>query len=95
VVAIFDQNLRESEGQTEHPVDVPSDEQDTAGLIRNRQTVRKLRCGAESVQDRFLVVRAWNAGTLIERLLPLVSSLIVYSVEHLVKDGLDDGPEVR
>ena len=95
VVTVLDQHLRQREGQAVHLVQVALQEQHATGLVGHGHAVRQLGRRPEAVQDGLFVVVARDAFLLAEDLLPLVSTLLVNAVEHLVQNRLNNGTEVR
>jgi hypothetical protein len=88
VIAVLNKDLGEGERKTEHSVDVTLDEEHAAGLVSHRQAVGQLGSCAEPEEDRLFMIRPGDARTFYETTFPLVGSLIVDTIEYLIKDGL-------
>ena len=94
VVAVFNQNFGQSEGQAEHVIDVTLEEQHTTLFVRHRSAVRHLWSSTEAVQDGLFVVVAWDAFLFAENARPFIGTLVVDTVEALVQNGFDDATKV-
>src|ERR1039458_10263118 len=94
VIAVFYQNLRETECPAVDFVDDALDEGDTERIVLNRLAVRNFQQRRNAVAYREFMIRAVDAGLLFEDLFPLVGALREYGVHELVENGLDDALEL-
>jgi hypothetical protein len=94
VVAVFHKHFGQRKGEAIHVVYIALQEEHTTLLVRNRGSVRQLRCCAKAVKDWLFVIVTGDTFLLAEHTAPLVGTLIINSVETLVEDWLNNRTKV-
>jgi hypothetical protein len=84
VIAVLYQNFGEGERKTVNAIDVTLNEENSTGLISDRQAIGELWSSPESEEDRLFMVRTGDTRTLLEACLPFIGSLIVDTIENFV-----------